>query len=1389
MASRRSIAVVLRAEVAAYKRDMAAAAAATEQVAKEAETSGKRAESAFGRMEQTVSRNADSINRIAAGLAIAGGAMVGFAGLAVSRFADFDQAMSNVQAATGETAKNMEALRAAALAAGAETVYSATEAAAAIEELSKAGVATADILGGGLSGALNLAASDNIAVAEAAEIAASAMTQFKLSGQDVGHIADLLAAGAASAQGGVADLGQALNQSGLVASQFGLSVDETIGTLSAFASAGLLGSDAGTSFRTMLLRLANPAGEAATLMRDLGISAYDAQGNFVGMASLAGQLQESLGALPQAQRDAALATIFGSDAIRAANILYSQGVDGINEWIATVDQQGFAAEQAATRLDNLKGDLEGLSGAFETALIQMGEGANGPLRSAVQSVTEMINAWAELPPWVQQGTLALAGAGGFALLGTAAVLKVTTSIVELQAALRAVPALAGIAKASIAGLASAAFVVSIAALADGALQAGAAMNVARVDADDLAAALERAAGGADVAGTALSDIFRNKAALSFLPWVTEVESLDDALDKFGDSAREALSENFWERVDRFGAGGADMATFRKQVEQLDAAFASMVSSGAIDEAADLYDQFTEAAVEQGVQAERLAEFFPQYTSAVEGIIPAAEDAGEAVGILAAYQQEQATASEEAAKATEEWLKMVTDSDSAFIDLLGGYEQIIDKNREVAEETAAATESSKDSWEDYYDGFSVSLDEYLAGLEQMVAEQQAWETNMLILSGRVSEGVLDHLASLGPEGAPLVADLVNASDDELARLEDVFGQGASEATGEFASVLADAGPILAAIMASHGTEAAAAAAASLAAGESTLQGVIDQYDLDFVVDANTGQAQSTINAFVTSNNGRRLTVFVDAKTGAQTGFRTGPDAMPGLAVGGPVRGPGNGTSDSIPALLSNGEHVLTAAEVQAAGGHSAIFRMRAAMQAGLLKFASGGPVGATRLEILRAQQRIRDLERDLREMEKVKGGGKRYVLRGIDRAVATAELDEARSELRQLRNQGKQARNQLERERARERADLRGGLQTDLRRGNIAEAVRSGSGLSVVDDMLKWAENTALTKSVRSSLKTRALAAEKNLKKLYGRLQSAQETLTDIQQVYNSVRDGLGNEFNLAGSLTPTYSVQQNALGGYDVVSKKASGKSIAAGARAVADRIRTFAGKLTALRKAGASEALLQEVAALGSEQGIAAADALLADKGSIKSANQAFKDIAKYSQQAGLAVAQGMSGASGLNLKVAGGELGSGLVDSLNKQIGGVGTNLARGFASALGLKLNSAGTGLVRRAEGGFVSGPGTDTSDSIPALLSNGEFVMKAASVRKYGTAFMASVNAGRYAQGGLVGTSSTPQVVVRVDGAGGASRTYAPVIHTSQPVTPHTVMTAMRTAEFLDPGVDK
>ncbi|GAA4762667.1 phage tail tape measure protein [Microbacterium gilvum] len=418
--SERVVRVRLSAQVAEYEAGMKRAAQATRETGTEAEKLAQKRQ-AF----ETVGRYALGMGTtMAAGMAIA-----------IAKYAEFDQAMSYVQAATHETADSMNALREAALDAGARTVFSATEAANAIEELAKAGVSTKDILGGGLNGALDLAAAGGLGVADAAGIAATAIQTFNLQGSDMSHVADLLAAGAGKAMGDVTDMAQALNQAGLVANQTGLSIEETTAGLAAFAQQGLLGSDAGTSFKSMLQSLNPSSREAAELMDRYNLSAYDAQGNFVGLAEYAGKLKAGLSDLSVEQQNATLKTIFGSDAVRAASVLYSEGAEGIQEWTAAVDDQGFAAETAAMRLDNLKGDWEGFTGALDTALISMGEGADGPLRFLTQSATELVDKFNELPAWAQQAIGLIGGVGAAAATAAGLFLTGAPKIVEYKLAI------------------------------------------------------------------------------------------------------------------------------------------------------------------------------------------------------------------------------------------------------------------------------------------------------------------------------------------------------------------------------------------------------------------------------------------------------------------------------------------------------------------------------------------------------------------------------------------------------------------------------------------------------------------------------------------------------------------------------------------------------------------------------------------------------------------------------------------------------------------------------------------------------------------------------------------------------------------------------------------
>ena len=395
----KSITVRLRADASNFNASIKAAGANAQQLADGMEQSGRKT------------------SLLTTGLAAAGMAAGALGVAAIKTASDFDASMSTVQANTHASAAEMDLLREAALQAGADTIYSASEAAQGINELGKAGLSTSDILNGGLSGALNLAASEGMDVGEAAELMSTALAQFNLSGDRATDVADALAAGAGNASGSAHDLGMALAQAGTVANSYGVSMEETVGTLSAFAKAGMIGSDAGTSLKSMLQMLGNPTDKAKQLMDQLGLSVYDAQGNFIGLAGLAGQLQQSMSGLSQEERNAALATIFGSDAVRAANVLYKEGQKGIDKWTKTVSDSGYAAEMAAARTDNLQGDLEQLSGSVETLLINLGEGGQGPLRSLVQTLNTLVDAFSSLPAPVQQTiVLGTALAGGVVAL-------------------------------------------------------------------------------------------------------------------------------------------------------------------------------------------------------------------------------------------------------------------------------------------------------------------------------------------------------------------------------------------------------------------------------------------------------------------------------------------------------------------------------------------------------------------------------------------------------------------------------------------------------------------------------------------------------------------------------------------------------------------------------------------------------------------------------------------------------------------------------------------------------------------------------------------------------------------------------------------------------------
>lgn len=452
----RTVAVDLIARIRNYVPNVNAAGQATKNLRSELADLRKNNAATWSDMERN--------------MAVAGAALAGLGTWAVKVAATFDKQMSEVKAITGETAEGMDGLRKAALDAGKATAFSATEAAQAEAELAKAGLTTADILGGALDGALSLAAAGTLDLAEAASIAAKTMGQFGLKGADVARVADLLAGGANATATDVKELGDALAMGGLAANAAGLDIEQTTTILSAFAKGALTGSDAGTSLKTMLLMLQAPTDKARKVMEKYGLSVYDANGNMLDAYSLAGELQSSFGSLTQEERNAALATIFGADAMRAANILYQQGATGLHEVNKELLAQADAAKTAAIKQDNLSGDIEKLKGSLETLFITSGEGAMGPLRLIVQSLDHLVNTFGELPEPLQIAISGFATLTGATLLGAAATMKMTRMVSDSLSAMAAAgPRTAAMARglqavATTAGRATVALVVVTTAL-------------------------------------------------------------------------------------------------------------------------------------------------------------------------------------------------------------------------------------------------------------------------------------------------------------------------------------------------------------------------------------------------------------------------------------------------------------------------------------------------------------------------------------------------------------------------------------------------------------------------------------------------------------------------------------------------------------------------------------------------------------------------------------------------------------------------------------------------------------------------------------------------------------------------------------------------------------
>lgn len=331
---------------------------------------------------------------------------------------EFDTTMSKVQALTrlDKGDEQLAALRKQARELGATTMFSAGDAASGMAFLAMAGF-TPEAIRDAMPGLLDMAKAGDMELGLTADIASNILGGFRLEASQMGNVADILTKAFTTSNMSLESLGETMKYMGPVASTAGMGLEEAAAMAGLLGNVGIQSSNAGTTLRAMLLRLAAPAGPAAKAMAQLGISAKDSQGNVRGITEVLGEVAKATEKMGSSDRLANLKAIFGEEpAAGMAELINQAGAGGILKYLDVIkDHQGAAAQTAKVMGDNMAGDLDELSSGWDDVQIEVFEQMNGTLRELTQTMTSVvgrIGAWTrENPELVKQIIKTVIGLG------------------------------------------------------------------------------------------------------------------------------------------------------------------------------------------------------------------------------------------------------------------------------------------------------------------------------------------------------------------------------------------------------------------------------------------------------------------------------------------------------------------------------------------------------------------------------------------------------------------------------------------------------------------------------------------------------------------------------------------------------------------------------------------------------------------------------------------------------------------------------------------------------------------------------------------------------------------------------------------------------------------
>ncbi len=327
--------------------------------------------------------------------------IAGIGAAAANASMDFEAQMSKVKAISGAVGEDFDGLRNQAIQLGADTNFSASEAAGGMENLASAGFKTQEIMAA-MPGMLDLAAAGGVNISDASDIAASALRGFGMEAKDVTHVADVLAEAAGDTNAEIMDTGEAMKYIAPVSHALGVSFEDTAAAIGMLSNAGIKGSQAGTTLRSALINLAKPTNEATALMEQLGMNFFDTSGKMLPMTDIIQILKDKTAGLTQEQKAAAFAQIFGKEAMSGMLALVDQGPDKFKELTDTLKNcDGASKEMAGTMQDNLKGSIEAMKGSIETAAIKIGDVLAPMIKSCAGWIADLVNKFSALSPETQ----------------------------------------------------------------------------------------------------------------------------------------------------------------------------------------------------------------------------------------------------------------------------------------------------------------------------------------------------------------------------------------------------------------------------------------------------------------------------------------------------------------------------------------------------------------------------------------------------------------------------------------------------------------------------------------------------------------------------------------------------------------------------------------------------------------------------------------------------------------------------------------------------------------------------------------------------------------------------------------------------------------------------